>query len=129
MVTADTSGAGPPPVRPLALPVLDDVLGDVHGGRPGQLQEAMEMIAEEGRVVVVLLREPNRATLSDSLRERLGEPRHEERLVDYGVGAQILLDLGVGDMVLLSNTEKHIIGLDGYGLKVVERRAIKSGEE
>lgn len=129
LVKGDITSGGPVPVRMHALHVLDDVLGDVHGGRQGQLQAAMRMIAEEGRGVVVLLREPNRATLSDSLRERLGEPRHEERLVDYGVGAQILLDLGVGDMVLLSNTEKHIIGLDGYGLKVVERRDIKTGEE
>jgi 3,4-dihydroxy 2-butanone 4-phosphate synthase/GTP cyclohydrolase II len=46
------------------------------------------------------------------------------RLVDYGVGAQILLDLGVRDMILLSNTHRNIIALDGYGLRVVEQRPI-----
>ena len=45
-------------------------------------------------------------------------------LRDYGVGAQILLDLGVHEMVLLSNTKRTIVGLEGYGLKVVGQRQI-----
>ena len=44
--------------------------------------------------------------------------------MDYGVGAQILVDLGIKDMILLSNTPRTIIGLDGYGLKVIEQRPI-----
>lgn len=129
LVKGDISGDEPVPVRMHALHVLDDVLGDLHGGRHGQLQAAMSMIAEEGRGVVVLLREPNRANLSDRLKARVGEQTDGDgRLVDYGVGAQILLDLGVKDMVLLSNTEKHIIGLDGYGLRVVGRKPIVAGE-
>jgi 3,4-dihydroxy 2-butanone 4-phosphate synthase/GTP cyclohydrolase II len=43
-------------------------------------------------------------------------------LRDYGIGAQILLDLGVRDMVLLSNTRRTLIGLEGYGLNVVDQR-------
>jgi len=129
LVKGDISGDAPVLVRMHALHVLDDVLGDLHGGKQGQLHAAMRAIAEEGRGVVVLLREPNRATLSERLRERAGEPSSGDgRLVDYGVGAQILLDLGVRDMVLLSNTEKHIIGLDGYGLRVVDRKPIPAQE-
>ena len=45
-------------------------------------------------------------------------------LRDYGVGAQILLDLGVREMILLSHAKRTIVGLDGYGLKVVEHRPI-----
>jgi 3,4-dihydroxy 2-butanone 4-phosphate synthase/GTP cyclohydrolase II len=45
-------------------------------------------------------------------------------LRDYGIGAQILNDLGVHDMILLSNTDRQIIGLEGYGLNVVGRRSI-----
>ena len=44
---------------------------------------------------------------------------------DYGIGAQILLDLGVKDMILLSNHKRTIIGLEGYGLNVVEQRGIE----
>ena len=46
-------------------------------------------------------------------------------LRDYGIGAQILTDLGVRDMVLLSNTERTFVGLEGYGLNVVGRRPIE----
>ena len=47
-------------------------------------------------------------------------------LRDYGVGAQILIDLGVKEMVLLTNTKKSIVGLEGFGLKVVAQKPIPS---
>ena len=59
------------------------------------------------------------------MRRKLGEPvERRGELRDYGIGAQILLDLGVRDMVLLSNTQRTIVGLEGYGLAVVEQRSI-----
>ena len=51
-----------------------------------------------------------------------GEQTDYGQLRDYGVGAQILIDLGVREMILLSNTPRTIIGLDGYGLTVTETR-------
>jgi len=51
--------------------------------------------------------------------------RAEPALRDYGIGAQILVDLGVKDMILLSNHERTIVGLEGYGLNVVEQRRIE----
>jgi 3,4-dihydroxy 2-butanone 4-phosphate synthase/GTP cyclohydrolase II len=128
LTKGDLSDPAPVMVRMHALHVLDDVLGDLANGRQGQLQASMDMIAKEGRGVVVLLREANKSTLSEQIRERLGEGDGTQRLVDYGVGAQILLDLGLKDMILLSNSEKNIIGLDGYGLRVVERRPIAQQE-
>jgi 3,4-dihydroxy 2-butanone 4-phosphate synthase/GTP cyclohydrolase II len=85
----------------------------------------MRAIATEGRGVVVLIREPMATSLSDRVRVRQGsgQPANPE-LRDYGVGAQILLDLGVRQMVLLSNTKRTIVGLEGYGLNVVGQRAI-----
>ncbi len=55
---------------------------------------------------------------------RGGTPRRAE-LRDYGIGAQILLDLGVHDMVLLSNHPRTIVGIDGYGLNIVDQRPIE----
>jgi 3,4-dihydroxy 2-butanone 4-phosphate synthase/GTP cyclohydrolase II len=52
-----------------------------------------------------------------------GDPQVEE-LRDYGIGAQILSELGVQDMVLLTNTHHTLVGLDGYGLSIVGERAI-----
>src|SRR5690606_41775406 len=91
----------------------------------GDLQQAMRMIGEAGRGVVVLIREPSADALSNALKARVdGEKKAGSELRDYGVGAQILLDLGVRDMVLLSNTKRTIVGLEGYGLRVVGQRPI-----
>jgi 3,4-dihydroxy 2-butanone 4-phosphate synthase/GTP cyclohydrolase II len=122
LVKGDIAAPGPVLVRMHALNVLDDVLGSADGGRGGVLHAAMDEIAREGRGVVVLLRE----ALPTSLLNRLQAPEPNERreLRDYGVGAQILLDLGVRDMILLSNTPRVIVALEGYGLTVVDRRAI-----
>jgi 3,4-dihydroxy 2-butanone 4-phosphate synthase/GTP cyclohydrolase II len=124
LVKGDIAPPGPVLVRMHALNVLEDVLGD-RGGRAGALAGAMRMIDEAGRGVVVLIREPRATALSDRVRRKLGESVERPReLRDYGIGAQILLDLGVKDMIVLSNVRRTIVGLDGYGLRVVETRPI-----
>ena len=133
LVKGDLGAPGPVLVRMHALSVLEDVLGDSSRDRGGELHAAMRMIADEGRGVVVLIREPRPTSLSDHVSRRLGLAAGEGKaaspsaeLRDYGVGAQILLDLGVRDMILLTNSKRTIIGLDGYGLTVVNRRSIKT---
>jgi 3,4-dihydroxy 2-butanone 4-phosphate synthase/GTP cyclohydrolase II len=114
-------------VRLHALNVLDDVLGDASTGKAKDLYDSMRAIANEGRGVLVLIREPHPKSLSDRVRAKIdGSTAPGTELRDYGVGAQILLDLGVKEMILLSNTRRTIIGLEGYGLKVVEQRPIRS---
>ena len=125
----ENDDSAPVLVRMHAVNVLEDLLGD-HGGRSGMLHGAMKMISKAGRGVVVLLREPRPTALSDLMRRKLGEPvENPPELRDYGIGAQILLDLGVRDMILLSNTERNIVGLEGYGLAVVETRPIPVHKE
>jgi 3,4-dihydroxy 2-butanone 4-phosphate synthase/GTP cyclohydrolase II len=115
-------------VRMHALNVLEDVLGDVSGGRWRELHSAMEMIGEAGHGVVVLIRESSPDSLTERLRAKLEgrEPpgAQSKQLRNYGVGAQILLDLGVRRMILLSNTRRTIIGLEGYGLEIVGQKPI-----
>jgi 3,4-dihydroxy 2-butanone 4-phosphate synthase/GTP cyclohydrolase II len=125
LIKGDITTPEPVLVRMHALNVLDDVLGDRRGGRDEVLHTAMRAVAAEGRGVVVLIREPMATSLSDRVRARqgVGQATNQE-LRDYGVGAQILLDLGVRQMVLLSNTKRTIVGLEGYGLNVVGQRAI-----
>jgi 3,4-dihydroxy 2-butanone 4-phosphate synthase/GTP cyclohydrolase II len=125
LVKGDITTPEPVLARMHALNVLDDVLGNDRSNRGGLLHAAMEAIGREGRGVVVLIRE----TVSNSLSDRLTSLLDHQgfggtELRNYGVGAQILLDLGVRDMVLLSNTERTIVGLDGYGLAVVGQRTI-----
>ena len=130
LVKGDLSAPGPVLVRMHALNVLNDVLGDVADGRGGEFAASMQAIADAGRGVVVLVREPLPSSLSDRVRSRVrGEPLEANELRDYGVGAQILLDLGVRELILLSNHPKTLIGVEGYGLTVVEQRAISGAAE
>ena len=116
---------GPALVRMHALDVLHDVLGDVSHGRAGVLQQAMKMIDAEGAGVLVLLREPRRTAASDGLKLKRGEEPTTPILRDYGIGAQILADLGVREMTLLTNSPKTIVGLEGYGLHICAHRSIE----
>ena len=130
LVKGDVTTPGPVLVRMHALNVLDDVLADGSTGRGGELAAAMRMIAAEGRGVVVLLREALRTSLSDRVRARVAGALHaSDQLRDYGVGAQILLDLGVREMTLLSNTRRTIVGLEGYGLVLAGQRPIPHPED
>jgi len=130
LVKGDITDKQPVLVRMHALNVLEDVLGDSATGKQHQLQSAMKMIGNAGRGVVVLIREPHKNSLSNRVRAKLGKPQvptsdeHGNELRDYGVGAQILLDLGITDMILLSDTRKTIVGLEGFGIRVSEQRPI-----
>ncbi|MEQ8285345.1 3,4-dihydroxy-2-butanone-4-phosphate synthase [Thalassospira sp.] len=143
LVKGDISDNAPVLTRVHALNVLEDVLGDTQTGHHGQLAAAMRQIGEEGRGVVVLIREPRPNTLSssiaklielnggdgESLRQEIAKATDDADLRDYGVGAQILHDLGIRDMILLSNTKRHIVGLDGFGLNLVDQRPLVVSEE
>ncbi|MDP6262891.1 MAG: 3,4-dihydroxy-2-butanone-4-phosphate synthase [Rhodospirillales bacterium] len=129
LVKGDLSAAGPVLVRMHALNVLEDVLGEQSAGKARELRQAMQIIGDEGRGVLVLIREPHPSSLSERVRALLGGGEQTTgELRDYGVGAQILLDLGVKNMILLSNTKRTIIGLEGYGLSVAGQRPISPDE-
>ncbi len=129
LVKGDVASDEPVLVRVHAVSILEDLLGEGESGRGHQLHQAMRMIGAEGRGVVVVLREPVPDAISRDLRERLGDARPKPTdLRVYGIGAQILVDLGVRRMILLSNTGRTIHGLEGYGLQVVETRPIPRSE-
>ncbi|MDX2095070.1 MAG: 3,4-dihydroxy-2-butanone-4-phosphate synthase [Alphaproteobacteria bacterium] len=113
-------------VRMHALDIMHDVLGDTSHGKAGILHQSLRLIDEAGSGVLVLLREARRTAASDGLKLRRGEEPATPILRDYGIGAQILLDLGVRDMTLLTNTPKMIVGLEGYGLHVSGHRPIST---
>ena len=106
-------------VRMHAADVLRDVLGDKNDPNSLNLQKSMEKINEAGSGVVVILREPHKSALLDRIKTRIGElPAQNSNLRDYGIGAQILLDIGVSEMILLSNSKRSVVGLEGYGLTI-----------
>jgi 3,4-dihydroxy 2-butanone 4-phosphate synthase/GTP cyclohydrolase II len=116
--------AKPVLVRMHALSPFNDLFGE--GERSGLLRRSMELIAEEGTGVVVLVSPSRPDKFTFALQARSGElPAADmDELRDYGVGATILTELGVRDMVLLTNTHHTLVGLDGYGLSIVGERAI-----
>jgi len=128
LVKGDVSdSAGPVPVRMHAVNIFDDLLG-AHQGRSHVLQACMEQIDEMGRGVIVIIRDTRATTVSDMFNVEgiPGRPDASTQILrDYGVGAQILIDLGVRDLILLSNTQHNIVGLDGYGLNIVDQQPIK----
>ena len=129
LVKGHIDPARPTLVRMHALSVFDDVFSR-ETERAGLLEGAMRAIAEEGAGVVVLINRPSPEFASRAIRSLEARPREtEEEQRDYGVGAQILTELGVRDMILLTNTSHSLVGLDGYGLSIVGERPISCGEE
>jgi len=118
-------------VRMHQIDFFSDIFGE-EGARAGLLARSMGMIAEEGNGVVVLINrpEPDRYTRMLSARSEgaAQTTRVLDELRDYGVGAQILSELGVHDMILLTNSHHNLVALDGYELAVVGERAIDVGD-
>jgi 3,4-dihydroxy 2-butanone 4-phosphate synthase/GTP cyclohydrolase II len=122
LVKGDLSGPEPPLVRMHAFNLFDDVLGATWG-HGDTLGESMRKIGEVGRGVVVLIRRNRIAPVSEALTFSIKPTpdQMQSRLKEYGVGAQILADLGLEEIVLLTNKPgRRPVALEGYGLKIVD---------
>jgi 3,4-dihydroxy 2-butanone 4-phosphate synthase/GTP cyclohydrolase II len=122
LVKGDVSGPEPVLVRVQTLNIYDDVL-DSKSAPSDAIAESMRAIGEAGRGVFVLIRQKNMPSIAAHLTGTA--PKEDASLRETGIGAQILLDLGVENMILLTNSpDRRVVGLDGYGLQIVETRAI-----
>jgi 3,4-dihydroxy 2-butanone 4-phosphate synthase / GTP cyclohydrolase II len=134
LVKGDLTAPGPILVRVHAVNMLGDLLGfnaePSKGTRGSLIQRAMQEIAKEGRGVIVLIRDLRPKSVSGWLsqaaeRKKGKKADQERRLVEIGIGSQILRDLGVTDMVLLSNAPpSRYVGLEAFGLRIVSQRRL-----
>jgi 3,4-dihydroxy 2-butanone 4-phosphate synthase/GTP cyclohydrolase II len=127
LVKGHIDPAAPTLVRMHTLSLFADIYGE-QSERSELLHRSMEIIGEEGAGVIVVINRPMQKLMSRSIEiknsVRAGESPPMEELRDYGVGAQILAELGVHDMVLLTNTHHTLVALEGYGLSIVGERAV-----
>ena len=119
--------AKPTLVRMHAYSLFADMLGE-QSDRSGLLSRSMEIIAEAGTGVIVVISRPSNNLVSSAIaakaKSQTGDATPSEELRDYGVGAQILTELGVHDMILLTNTRHTLVALEGYGLSIVGEQRI-----
>jgi 3,4-dihydroxy 2-butanone 4-phosphate synthase / GTP cyclohydrolase II len=109
-------------VRMHGISIFSDLLGQ-PGPRKRILQRAMGEIGKAGSGVIVLLMPSEPEALVRELGSLTGF-KPEMDLRAYGIGAQILSDLGIHDMILLTNAHRNVVGLDGYGINIVGERPI-----
>ena len=118
LIKGDPAGDGPVLVRMHTLDPLLDVVGLGNPGRSREFGSAMRVIAEEGRGVLVLLRDTHMKLVME-------DAASPQTLRQYGLGAQILSALGLHEIVLLTNSARpKVVGLEGYGLAISGTRPI-----
>jgi 3,4-dihydroxy 2-butanone 4-phosphate synthase/GTP cyclohydrolase II len=138
LVKGELSGDPPPLVRIHSSCLTGDVFGSFRCDCGEQLRMALRQIAEEGNGVLLYLNQEGRGiglankirayALQDAGRDTVQaneELGFKPDLRDYGIGAQILAHLGIERMRLMTNNPRKIVGLEGYGLKVVDRVAVQ----
>ena len=122
LIKGDISTPEPVLVRMHRLDLMSDVIGELSDQRSGrELDMAMKTIADAQRGIIVMLRESSKTRLSETISSSLSggvSPDAAQGLREYGVGAQILNELGVSQMVLLSNRQANVISLEGYDLEI-----------
>lgn len=132
LVKGNIAKGGPVLVRVHAVNMLSDVLSvDGRSDSGSTIKQAMRAVEAEGRGVVVLIRDLRPKSVSEWVTRRQNpgserEQNKERRQVEIGIGSQILSDLGVKDMVLLTTSPQHVyVGLEAFGLRVTGTRKIE----
>ena len=110
-------------VRMHGISIFSDVLGQ-PGPSKRALQRSMIEIGKEGAGIIVLLMPTDPEQLN---REISGAISSAMDLRNYGIGAQILADLGIHEMILMTNSHRNVVAIDGYGLNIVDQRSIPEG--
>ncbi|MCM8732270.1 3,4-dihydroxy-2-butanone-4-phosphate synthase [Hephaestia sp. GCM10023244] len=115
-------------VRMHRLDFVSDMLRPPTARRDYVARALTRIAANDGPGVIVFIRDPSTSAISERRSNGL-TPTRDQRIRDYGVGAQILLDLGVRDLVLLTDSEARLSGIEGYGLRIIGREGLGGGDD
>ncbi len=122
LVKGDPTKAKKVLVRMHSFNIFEDLLGQ-KGPRTGQFKRAMVELGKEECGVMVFLRENRKTYITDEIAKKDQKAQKKSpNIKNYGIGAQILLDLGVKDFVLLSDSEQNVVGIEGYGLNIIDHQ-------
>jgi len=117
-------------VRVHVISYFDDLIGELGSGNKS-LKQTIDLINEVERGVLILVRDSSSSVINsylsakDKSQKEIEEQKQSELRI-FGMGAQILSELGVKDMILLTNTDWKFMGLDAYGINIVETRFLKN---
>ena len=119
-------------VRVHVTDYFDNLFGN-YGSNDESLHKSIELINNEGRGILILIRDSGQSIISnlitsrdDKINKQKNNGNENDELRIYGMGAQILSELGVKKMILLTNTEWKFIGLDAYDISIVETRLLSN---
>jgi 3,4-dihydroxy 2-butanone 4-phosphate synthase/GTP cyclohydrolase II len=112
-------------VRMHHLNIFSDCLNEANNSKTGLLQKSLKKIFQHGSGVAVIIRQTNEP-LTNIMHQsnKTDNGINPQQLRSYGIGAQILLDLGIKNLTLLTNSPKSVIGLEGYGIKICDYKKI-----
>lgn len=124
MVRGDLSNDRPTLVRVHQVDLTTDLLGWT-AARQGYVPNALRAIARhDGPAVAIFVHDPSPTSIADRINGGREDYMTANATRDYGLGAQILLDLGVRDMILLTSSSRKLAAIEGFGLRILARREI-----
>ena len=119
-------------VRVHVTDYFDNLFGN-YGSDDASLHKAIKIIEAEDRGVLILIRDTGKSIINNLITNQSNSDNQGQKNTDelriYGMGAQILSEIGVKKMILLTNTEWKFIGLDAYNIEIIDTKLLKTINE
>ena len=129
LTKGDVSDGNPIMVRVHVTDYFDNLFGD-YGSDDASLHKAIKIIEKENRGVIILIRDTGKSIINNLITNQSNSDKRIQNTSDelriYGMGAQILSEIGIKKMILLTNTEWKFIGLDAFDIEIIETKFLNT---